>query len=274
MDTPPDVPFDLPPGGYTQQLDGQPALGRDGMPVLWVARSAAPAGTWARARAAHTDTGWWPLLLSAPDHEEDGPSGWERVGPYLPGPEGIPPSTGDVESLLLRCWRHSTSVDPDDDITPEERLAVTAPYGNVWPGLAPAVPFDRDPDATADARAGELEGSPSARLGLVRAGSGLEALEVLGWSAPNNHGYETEDATAVLADWERRFGTRVLEISGATLVLSVASVPGDRERALRVAAEHFALCPDAVWQGTTVSDTLEGYAESLVGKDTWSFWWD
>jgi hypothetical protein len=273
VETPPDMPFDLPPGGYAR-LDGEPALGHDGEPVLWVARCAAPAGTWARARAAHRGTGWWPLLLSMPDHKVEGPSRWEEAGPYLPEQGGAPPAVHEVEALLARCWRQSTAVEPDDHLTPEERLAVTAPYGTVWPGLAPAAPPDRDPDATADRRARELEGSPSVRLGLVRAGSGPRALDALGWNAPVNHGFDTDEVSAVLTDWERRFGTRVLEISGDTLILSVACVPLDREQALKVAVEHFSLCPDAVWQGKAAVDTLEDYADSLVGEETWSFWWD
>ncbi|MFE1553384.1 DUF4253 domain-containing protein [Streptomyces sp. NPDC058734] len=42
--------------------------------------------------------------------------------------------------------------------------------------------------------------------------------------------------------------------------------------ALPVAAEHFAFCPDSVWQG---SGTVRDYAaEALVGAAHWSFWWD
>lgn len=271
---PPEMPFDLPPGGYARGLDGQPAPGQDGEPVLWVARCAAPAGTWALARAAHRDTGWWPLLLSMPDHEVGGPSRWEEAGSYLPVQGGAPPAVHEVEALLARCWRQSTDAGPDDHLPPEERLAVTAPYGAVWPGLAPAAVSGRDPDATADRCARELEGSPSVRLGLVRAGSGPRALDALGWNAPVDHGFGAQEVPAVLADWERRFGTRVLGISGDTLTLSVAGVPVDREQALRVAVEHFSLCPDAVWQGTAEVETLEGYADSIVGEETWSFWWD
>ncbi len=39
------------------------------------------------------------------------------------------------------------------------------------------------------------------------------------------------------------------------------------------AAEHFAFCPDLVWQGGS-PHTLRGYAERLVDRPVWSFWWD
>jgi hypothetical protein len=42
---------------------------------------------------------------------------------------------------------------------------------------------------------------------------------------------------------------------------------------MHVAAEHFAFCPDNIWQGWRPF-TLVGYAERLVGAAAWTFWWD
>jgi hypothetical protein len=47
--------------------------------------------------------------------------------------------------------------------------------------------------------------------------------------------------------------------------------PQTEDEAAAVAAEHFAVCPDLVWQGT---ETIEDYASLLRGQVTWSFWWD
>lgn len=44
------------------------------------------------------------------------------------------------------------------------------------------------------------------------------------------------------------------------------------DNALHVAAEHFAFCPDNVWQSGTT--TLVSYAGSITGRAWWSFWWD
>jgi hypothetical protein len=57
-----------------------------------------------------------------------------------------------------------------------------------------------------------------------------------------------------------------------TLELSLAAPPLSMEQALRVAAEHFAFCPDSVWQGSYKN--LEAYAASLIDQNCWSFWWD
>jgi len=48
----------------------------------------------------------------------------------------------------------------------------------------------------------------------------------------------------------------------------VAWPPRSAEHAQRVAAEHFASCPD-LRSLTTFSE----YAASLVGNQVWNFWW-
>jgi hypothetical protein len=65
--------------------------------------------------------------------------------------------------------------------------------------------------------------------------------------------------------------TRARQIPGTTKPM--AAPPASREEALRVAAEHFALCPDNVWQFNG-DHPLETYAEQLVGRGNWIFWWD
>jgi hypothetical protein len=118
-----------------------------------------------------------------------------------------------------------------------------------------------------------LDARPHARLGLVAAESGAHALSVLGWQGPANYDNDTGKFAAVVASWQQRFGARVVAVGGATLNLSVAAPPLSVEDALAVACEHFAFCPDNVWQGGH-PHTIAAYAERLVGVPVWSFWWD
>lgn len=60
---------------------------------------------------------------------------------------------------------------------------------------------------------------------------------------------DTAECSAVVRDWEHRFGARVVAVGFSTLHLSVASPPVEEHEALLVAAEHFAFCPDNIWQG-------------------------
>lgn len=114
---------------------------------------------------------------------------------------------------------------------------------------------------------------PHARLGLVAAGSGAHALAAVGWQGPLNYDNDTGKFAAVVASWQERFGARVVAVGGGTLDLSVAAPPPSPGDALAVASEHFAFCPDNVWQGGH-PHTIAAYAERLVDAAAWTFWWD
>ncbi|MFD8011813.1 DUF4253 domain-containing protein [Streptomyces sp. NPDC058955] len=245
--------------------------GDGGTAPLWLSDGPAPFGSWGRIRAAHARTGLWPLLLEPLDGER-GFRPWAS-GELYPE-ESSRPAAHDPAALLAAWWEGCTSVDEEDDpLSAEERLAVTAPYGAVWPGLAPGRTPAEEPDAHAAETAEVfLSLGTDARLGLVEAASGAEALAAVGWSGPANHENDTGRIAAVVADWERRFGVRVFAVGFATLRLSVAAPPATLDEALPLAAEHFAFCPDNVWQGHCKD--LTAYAEHLVGADEWTFWWD
>ncbi|MFD9729931.1 DUF4253 domain-containing protein [Streptomyces sp. NPDC059072] len=78
---------------------------------------------------------------------------------------------------------------------------------------------------------------------------------------------------AVVRNWEDRFGASVVAVGFSTLHLAIAAPPTDRHEALLVAAEHFAFCPDNIWQGSRPC-TLAAYAERLIDAPVWEFWWD
>ncbi|MBW4718358.1 DUF4253 domain-containing protein [Saccharothrix sp. SC076] len=183
------------------------------------------------------------------------------------------PDDHDAAALLAEWWRDHTGPDEDDALSPAERDGVTAPYGD-WPGLAPTTATTADPEhAAVDLAETLFAVFGTMRLGLVRAERGADALTALGWTGPVNCIGDTAEVSAVVRDWERRFGARVVGVGFDTLYLSVAAPPATREEALRVAAEHFAFCPDNVWQSRD-AQTLAAYADRLVGERSWAFWWD
>ncbi|TCC00652.1 DUF4253 domain-containing protein [Micromonospora zingiberis] len=237
-------------------------------PVLWVSDDPAPAGLWTRLHAAHPQSGLWPLLLDGLDGDAARP--WD-TGEFWPMP--APPAPHDAERLLAGGWARYTGTDDDDMLEPAQREAVTAPYGRVWPGLAPTVPTRVAAPQHADHWAEQLsQAQPGMRLGLVPARRGSDALAAIGWQGAINYTGPAE-LCAVLGSWEERFGARVIGVGFAELYLSVAAPPADVAEALPVAAEHFALCPDNIWQGQRPC-TLAAYADRLVDAPTWAFWWD
>ncbi|MFZ3494759.1 DUF4253 domain-containing protein [Streptomyces sp. 5.8] len=185
------------------------------------------------------------------------------------------PAGHDPADLLAEWWATYTADEEDDDVLDvKRRLAVTAPFGQDWPGLAPSRETTTSPDQLAiEFVQAFLADRPQTRLGLVAAPSGAEALTAAGWFGPCNYDNDTAKVSAVVRDWEHRFGARVVAVGFDTLHLSVASPPVDEQEALLVAAEHFAFCPDNIWQGSRPY-TLAAYAERITRAHRWDFWWD
>jgi hypothetical protein len=241
--------------------------GDDDKPAMWVSDDPAPAGLWPVLRAEHPRSGLWPLLLDTLSSDPRRP--WDD-GELWPASMSHP---GDHDPD--GCWRqgaaYTATGDDDDVLPPADRVAVTAPYGQRWPGLADPGEVRMDPDEHADRCAEDLLRSrPGLRLGLVAVDRGGAALSVAGWQGAVNYINDTARLSAVLQAWEDRFGARVIAAGFAELYVAVAAPPSDHVHALPVAAEHFAFCPDNIWQGTS---PLTRYAQDLVGAPVWRFWW-
>ncbi|MBE1534698.1 DUF4253 domain-containing protein [Actinomadura algeriensis] len=255
----------LPSGRIVRTDEGE---GRQG---LWLADEPARPGMWDEFHTAYARSGLWPLMLR-PLRDEAEFRPWETGELY--SKLITHPDDHDAAGVLREWWSHYTAHDEDDVLTEKERTAVTAPYGLQWPGLAPARPPTAEPDAFAAEYADHLLFQyPSTRLGLVAAERGADALATAAWTGPANYTNDTAEVAAVLRSWEDRFGARVVGAGSAELYLSVAAPPTTLDEALHIAAEHFAFCPDNVWQNSRPY-TLTAYAESLVGFNSWDFWWD
>ncbi len=240
---------------------------------LWLSDGPATAELWTRMHAEHTRSGLWPLLLDSPDPNDGEFRPWGS-GEVFPEQMSSPTSHAPA-GLLAQWWKTYTAVDEGDDmLDADRRLAITAPFGQTWPGLAPGWGTTTNPDQLAAEYAQAfLADRPQTRLRLVAAATGAEALAATGWAGPCNYDNDTAKFSAVVRDWEHRFGARVVGIGFDTLHLSVAAPPMNTKGALLVAAEHFAFCPDNVWQGSPPY-TLAAYAERIVGMNSWDFWWD
>ncbi|ROO86350.1 uncharacterized protein DUF4253 [Actinocorallia herbida] len=242
----------------------------EGDPVLWLSGERATDGLWASVRALHARTGLWPLLLE-PLARDDDFRPWAS-GELAPDRMGAP-SSYDPERVLSASWEGCTaSGDPDDHLSESEREAVTAPYGRRWPGLAPGLK-GADPVLAAEEYASHLMTlGREWRLGLVATGRGADSVAAAGWIGPVNHVEDTAEIAAVVRSWEDRFGAIVVGVGFADLYLSIAAPPTTPTEALPIAAEHFAFCPDSVWQGR--HHDLRSYARELVDLHEWRFWWD
>lgn len=151
---------------------------------LWLSDEPATAGLWARTHAEHGRSGQWPLLLDALDPEDADFRPWGS-GEIFPEQMSTVVSH-DPDDLLAKWWAAYTAADEDDDVlSSEERLAVTAPFGQSWPGRAPSPLAMTSADQLAAEYAEVFRSCrPQSRLGLVTAASGAEALTTADWSGP------------------------------------------------------------------------------------------
>lgn len=291
----------LPPGMLPPGRLVSPAAG--GGPVYWLTDGAPAPGEWGAWRRRSPGSGLWPVLLQPGRHTEpERPWATGEIEPA--GPED-PRVSGDPDQVMAGWWREHTAFDPEHDVlSPAEREAVTAPFGSRWPGSAPALAADAARDRVdvatdvADRVAGEAppvlatmvrrarrplfgRRTPSpqvaaptgngVRLGLVAVERGADVPDAIGWSGRANVAELAGETALVLRSWEDRFGVEVVALGVDTLTLAVGTPPRTDHEALAVAAEHFAFCPDAVWQGI---EPLTAYAASIEGADQWVFWWD
>ncbi|MEH0934566.1 DUF4253 domain-containing protein [Micromonospora psammae] len=250
------LPADLPEGRLITPTAGD-------RPRYWLSTAPARPGQWARRRADHRQTGLWPLL-TVPDTGLADPSSL-----FMDDHPGISsPDDHDAATVLSRWWHQLLPEEDEDD---SSRRRFLDPVGTAWPGTAPPQVHHDPADEIADWFAQQLRDDET-RLALVPAPTGADTLTALAWTGPVNHDNDTARFTAVLRDWQSRFGARVVALGPATLYVSVAAPPITTEDTLLVAAEHLAFCPDNVWQGN--HSTLGEYAEALLGTRGWAFWWD
>jgi hypothetical protein len=245
------MPVDLLPPGRVL------SAGSDPEPVLWLSDEPASPGLWARVRDLHPGSGLWPVLLAGLDGEPERP--WES-GELAPADVGEP-GDATADELLAGWW---------NDHAAEVAEEVLAPVGAQWPGAARQQPA-AETEPSADRLARELAGG-GRRLGLVPVERSADAVAALGWWGACNVVDDTAQLSTVLRSWEDRFSAEVVGIGFDTLELSVAAPPRDPEEALRLAAEHFACCPDNVWMYE--GEALRVYANELTGAGAWTFWWD
>jgi hypothetical protein len=241
--------LDLPPGSLIDAT----SEGAWHEPLLWLADEPAAPGSWTALQSART-AGLIPVVVEA-GGSQGGPDGWG----LMPGRVSYP-GDHDPEEVLADLWEAC------EEETPWQGLAVT-----------PALPASPEPDAVAADMADALvdEDSPfqDPRLALVPARRSADIPTAIGWSGPVNHENDTAVLSAVLRSWEDRYGIRVVMLGFDHLLVSVAAPPTTLAEAEALAAEHFAFCPDNIWQSSET--TLPAYAERrLLNQTAWHFWWD
>jgi hypothetical protein len=249
---------DLPPGRLVAPSEG--AADQD--PAYWLSDEPAGAGLWVQLRKSHARSGLWPVIASGLHSEPERP--WavgEVSGADASSIDGL-----DAGEIMADFWREWIEDGEQDD----SGFGELEPFGRGWPGLAPTAADDENPDELAEQYVLASDDGTSPIM-LVPAARSADVISAVGWQGPVNYTEDMARLSAVLRSWEDRFGARVIEVGFDTLVMAVAAPPVTAEHAERVAAEHFAFCPDNVVQGP---GTIRAYAAKIMQKYFWVFWWD
>ncbi|MFB9720581.1 DUF4253 domain-containing protein [Planobispora longispora] len=247
---------ELPPGDVVWPDPGYARILTYTRPAFWLSDEAVSGGLWAALRAEHPRSGLWPVLLE------------DSVQPWSAG-QVAPDAVEEIDNyriapFMAEVWSDWVSRAHAD------QLEILEPFGARCPGPAAPGSPGADPGEVADWYAG-LVAERRTPLGLVAVERGADALAAMGWQGALNHNEWMVPLAAVVRSWEERFGARLVGMGFNTLDLSVAAPPLTMEHALHVAAEHWTFCPDSVVYG---AGTLIDYAEQIVGRNAWSFWWD
>jgi hypothetical protein len=172
----------------------------------------------------------------------------------------------DAAQVLEGWWRPPGEDELADDPVVEDLLAMFAPFGTRFPGLAAAVEEELDSELM---RRAVFQYTRDARIGLVPAARPADILPRLGWGVANQDITGSELAV-VLRSWEDRFGARLLEVGLEDVRLLVSRPPQTLEAAQPIAAEHVAFSVEA-HKGLRGVDEI---ARAIVNNPFWDFWWD
>jgi predicted DNA-binding WGR domain protein len=259
-----------------RRLRGNPTMGPPGIevisaPVLWLTDAPVAESGMAlyRLRGPAASRGLTPVAMSSMEGDDARPWASQEFSPT--DPRRV--DHFDAAQVLADMWGQCVSAEDEESLDP------VRPFGLEFPGLATA-PLRRAPSALVRLFApatdpnddrGALRAFPARRIGLVAAGRAADSITALGWAGGVNLHQDPVLMSAVLRSWEDRWAARIVEIGFDTLTLTVGVPPRDRTTAFALAAEHFAFCPDNIWQE---AGTLEAYADTLRGSQIWKFWWD
>lgn len=176
----------------------------------------------------------------------------------------------------LPYWTDRTPDPAPEDEDTEPWPHDPGPPFEQWPGLAPRMPATSGGPTPEEAAASLVArlidtgpfGLEDCRLVLVPAVRGSDALALTGWSAEA----PLPLLCALLRSWEDRFGAQVVAVTGGELHVSVARPPAAAEHADLLALEHVLSTADNIVDDPPTP--FPEYATDLVGRTSWSFWWD
>ncbi|MER7371459.1 DUF4253 domain-containing protein [Streptomyces lanatus] len=239
-----------------------------------------PASVWVSEEFPDDVERLWPRLnmhglvpLLCPPDALGGPLDPEQVD-AVRLEERLAADFAEYRRRRLPLWKAPTPAQVPEDVEPWPHDP--GPPFERWPGLAPpmpAPPAGPTPEEAASGLVAELIdegrfGLEECCLMLVPSRRSSDALALTGWSAEA----PLPLLCALLRSWEDRFGAQVVAGFGSELHVSVARPPVGAEPANLLALEHVLSTADNIVDDPPTP--FPEYAANLIGRTSWSFWWD
>lgn len=266
-----EVPADGPVRlGSVQLPVGKRISERHGAPRLWATSEPVP-GTgrvWQALADMHPGTGLVPILLAFLDPYRHWGRPWDNAE-FGPQCDLAAVARLDAAAVLAEQWWIPGQAELESD---PELAATVAPYGEQFPGPAPA----QEQMLTEAELARALDWFGPARIGLVPAARPADVLALVGYNGTVNRYGTPELLSAVLRSWEDRFGAVLLEVGFNHIRLLARRPPRTLRDAQAVAAELWPICNEfrpIDRPGTAVCE-IASIAECILDIPIWSMWWD
>lgn len=210
--------------------------------------------TWEKLRDDAASSGLWPVLIGSPEDAS-----------VLADMTEINCDDGHT---FERTLARAAKVDVERALARVARL-----YGVRAGELRGSPPLPDEPPsnefvAPYDLVSGEF--LPEVRIALLPVDESWQATAIVPWGNYNENPAPPVH-TALLRDWNRRYGAELVSMTGDVLELSVSRPPVTDHAALALAREQYSYAPDIVQQG--VGD-VEALAATLKDGRAWYFWWD
>jgi hypothetical protein len=244
----------------------------DASPRMWATSEPVPAAgrVWQELSDMHPETGLVPILLAFLHEWTDRGRPWDH-GEFGPQCDLAAVARLDAGAVLAEEW--AAVVPTRNELESDHELAaMVAPYGEQFPGLAPAQEQALTPAELARA----LDRFGPARIALVPASRPADVLALIGYDGTVNRYGTPELLSVALRSWEDRFGAELVEVGFAHIRLLTRRPPRSLADAQAVAAELWPMC-DEFWpidrRGTAIQE-IGSIAERILDIPIWSMWLD
>ncbi|GAA2035568.1 hypothetical protein GCM10009839_40420 [Catenulispora yoronensis] len=178
-----------------------------------------------------------------------------------------PPDPALTAETVLAGWSNRYRVfEPDHNPALSETSQAEISSVLNFPGSRVA---EQDRDRLA-AKVAHLIQQDSPFAALAPGARGSDVLSTLGWTGPINYNDPIQSYSVVMRAWEDEFDARVVMLMGDSLGCCVGRPPTTFDRALTLAHQQLAFCPDLAGEFGSVNN----HAASLINRTMWHFWWD